>query len=94
MFLFSNYFLILIFFTLLGCGTLDYFSSDEEVVIEGKRLDIIRFKNDLIVDEDAKNTQIILEDKFLNLSWEQLGDSSSHSVGNFLNGESSKSSQT
>ena len=84
MFLLSKYFLILIIFTLLGCGTLDYFSSDEKVILKGKRLDIIRFTNDLIIDEDAKNTPINLEDKFLNLSWEQLGDSSSHSAGNFL----------
>ena len=84
MFLLSKYFLILIFFIIQGCGTLDYFSSDEEMVLEGKRLDIVRLKNALIVDEDAKNTPIILEDKFLNLSWEQLGDSSSHSAGNFF----------
>ena len=49
----------------LNCSTLDksldYFSlNKEEKKLSGKRLNIISLKNDLLIDENAKNTELVL----------------------------------
>ena len=64
MFIIKNLFKYLsLFFLLISCSaidkSLDYFSlKKDEKKLEGKRLDIIRLENDLLVDEDASTAKI------------------------------------
>jgi len=96
MFLFKNYFaFIYLFILLVGCSTIDstleYIGiKEDEEKLGGKRFDIIRINNDLIVDEYAKEEEIYLSDKIINLSWNQIGNLSTHIAGNYLVNEDPK----
>ena len=77
------------FIFLINCSTLDksldYFSlNKEEKKLSGKRLNIISLKNDLLIDENAKNTELVLSKTIVNNSWNQIGGNSSHVSANYL----------
>lgn len=90
MFLFKKYFVfIYLLFLLVGCSavdsTLDYMGlKEKEKKLAGKRLDIIRISEDLSVDEHAKEESLNLSKKIFNLSWNQIGNLSTHNAENYL----------
>ena len=90
MFWYKKYFaFIYLLFLLVGCSTLDstldYMGfKEKEKKLAGKRLDIIKINKDLSVDEQAKKESLNLSKQIFNLSWNQIGNLSTHNTENYL----------
>ena len=79
----------LISFIFYGCNLLN-FSKKEEVKLEGKRYEILDYKRELIVSEEAALVPVMLGDIEKNSSWNQSGRTASHSPGNLFLDENQK----
>ena len=80
--LFLIYLLIILFF--LGCDTLSF--NKKIITAEGKRLDILDYKEELSVNSQAADIAVVLGKLEKNNSWNQSGKTSTHSPGNlYLN---------
>jgi len=80
--LFLIYSSIIIFF--LGCDTLSF--EKKKLTAEGKRLDILDYKEELAINPQAVEVAVVLGKLEKNISWNQSGRTSTHSPGNlYLN---------
>ena len=80
--LFLIYSLIILFF--LGCDTLSL--NKKKITAEGKRLDILDYKQELLVNSQAADIAVVLGKLEKNNSWKQSGKPSTHAPGNlYLN---------
>ena len=84
--LFLIYSLIILFF--LGCDTLSF--NKKKITAEGKRLDILDYKEELSVNSQAADIAVVLGKLEKNNSWNQSGKTSTHSPGNLYLNENPK----
>ena len=84
--LFLIYLLIILFF--LGCDTLSF--NKKIITAEGKRLDILDYKEELSVNSQAADIAVVLGKLEKNNSWNQSGMTSTHSPGNLYLSENPK----
>ena len=73
----------LISFIFYGCNALNFLKK-EEIKLEGKRYEILDYKRELIVSEEAALVPVMLGDIEKNSSWNQSGRTASHSPGNLF----------